>query len=232
MTRPFDTTRFLEFSKGQRRHGHLGRFKNYRTHIATNEMSMAAVRLTRRLKFNLPCSFIISRNFATNSSGGDKGKIPPPDGNHGKTTFGGEKRTLSSKNSSRDNNEMYKLMGKPLQRPAGPLWGPDVLASGDDEPSSDDLSSRRSYIPEIPLFEGDGREKKRILILCTGGTLTMAPDPNQGGALAPVEGAISSYMAHMTELSQPSMPDYVLHEYSPFRDSSDIGEYIYFYTTN
>jgi hypothetical protein len=185
-------------------------------------MSMAAVRLTRRLQFNPPCSFNISRNFAT-SSGGDKGKIPPQDGNHGKTTFGGEKRTLSSKNSSRDNDGMYKLMGEPLQRPAGPIWGPDVLASG-DEPS-DDLSSR-SFIPEISLFEGDGREKKRILILCTGGTLTMAPDPTQGGALAPVEGAISSYMAHMTELSQPSMPDYVLHEYSPFRDSSDLGEYI------
>ena len=55
------------------------------------------------------------------------------------------------------------------------------------------------------------------------GTLTMAPDPNQGGALAPVQGAISKYMAGMEELKSPEMPDYILHEYSPFRDSSDLG---------
>jgi len=51
----------------------------------------------------------------------------------------------------------------------------------------------------------------------------MAPDPNQGGSLAPVEGAISRYMQDMTELHEQGMPEYILHEYSPFRDSSDLG---------
>eukprot|EP00533_Pseudo-nitzschia_delicatissima_P013768 CAMPEP_0197278936 /NCGR_PEP_ID=MMETSP1432-20130617/19317_1 /TAXON_ID=44447 /ORGANISM="Pseudo-nitzschia delicatissima, Strain UNC1205" /LENGTH=356 /DNA_ID=CAMNT_0042745379 /DNA_START=102 /DNA_END=1172 /DNA_ORIENTATION=+ len=53
----------------------------------------------------------------------------------------------------------------------------------------------------------------------------MAPDPNQNGALAPVEGTISRYMSQMDELKQENseMPDYILHEYSPFRDSSDLG---------
>ena len=51
----------------------------------------------------------------------------------------------------------------------------------------------------------------------------MAPDPDQGGALAPVQGAISHYMQKIEELGNPGMPDFVLHEYFPFRDSSDLG---------
>lgn len=62
----------------------------------------------------------------------------------------------------------------------------------------------------------------------------MAPRESDG-ALAPVEGALSSYMEQMNELhnnnnrndaqegGQPTMPDYVLHEYKPFYDSSDLG---------
>ncbi len=38
-----------------------------------------------------------------------------------------------------------------------------------------------------------------IFIIGKGGTLTMAPDPQQGGALAPVEGALSNYMKDMDE---------------------------------
>ena len=53
------------------------------------------------------------------------------------------------------------------------------------------------------------------------GTLTMAPDAD--GSLAPVEGALSSYMKNMNELDNENMPEYVLHEYSPFYDSSDLG---------
>jgi L-asparaginase len=112
------------------------------------------------------------------------------------------------------------MMGPPLQEPAGPLWGPDIVS---DDSTMEEQS--RSYIPEVPLYVGEGGrgERKRVLVLCTGGTLTMAPDPNQGGALAPVQGAISRYMTDMTELNQPGMPEYVLHEYSPFLDSSDLG---------
>jgi L-asparaginase len=105
-----------------------------------------------------------------------------------------------------------------LQEPAGPLWGPDIVS---DDSSMEEQS--RSYIPEVPLYTGEGRIRTRVLVLCTGGTLTMAPDPNQGGALAPVQGAISRYMSDMTELNQPGMPEYVLHEYAPFLDSSDLG---------
>lgn len=49
----------------------------------------------------------------------------------------------------------------------------------------------------------------------------MAPDAD--GALAPVEGALSDYMKHMNELDDDKMPDYILHEYKPFYDSSDLG---------
>jgi L-asparaginase len=80
-----------------------------------------------------------------------------------------------------------------------------------------------NYIPQIALHEHDGRRRKRVLLLCTGGTLTMAPDPAQGGALAPVEGALSAYLAKMDELRADHMPDVVVHEYTPFHDSSDLG---------
>jgi L-asparaginase len=95
-------------------------------------------------------------------------------------------------------------MGNPLQKPAGSLRGSDIVDG--DHP----------YIPEVTMYAGEGGrgERKRILILCTGGTLTMAPDPKQGGALAPVQGAISNYMKDMPELTNPGMPDYVLHEVS------------------
>ena len=101
-----------------------------------------------------------------------------------------------------------QLMGEPIQKPAGKLV--------------DDHTEERMFIPEVSLHAADGRSRKRILILCTGGTLTMAPRP-EDGALAPVQGALSHYMDSMSELSNENMPEYVLHEYSPFVDSSDMG---------
>ena len=148
----------------------------------------------------------------------------------GKTTFS-RRRMVQSGSQRRDRpGEIYRLMGKPLQTSAGPLWGSDIFSDNedDDEDCEEDQrlgrrSAGNSYIPEVKMYEGDGREKKRVLILCTGGTLTMAPDPTQGGALAPVEGAISSYMQSMNELFENGMPEFVLHEYTPFVDSSDLG---------
>jgi L-asparaginase len=138
--------------------------------------------------------------------------------NNGTTTYSRHKTVPTNHD---DDDHLKELMGQPLQNAAGPLWGPDIV---DDDDHEDEGSS---YIPEVSLYAGEGgvssSGRKRVLILCTGGTLTMAPDPNQGGSLAPVEGAISKYMKEMTELHQPGMPDYTLHEYSPFRDSSDLG---------
>ena len=51
----------------------------------------------------------------------------------------------------------------------------------------------------------------------------MAPDSSRGGALAPVQGAITSYMQEMKELNNETMPEVVVHEYAPFYDSSDLG---------
>jgi L-asparaginase len=50
----------------------------------------------------------------------------------------------------------------------------------------------------------------------------MAPNPDKGGALAPVEGALSKYMKEMNELNADHMPEVILHEYKPFYDSSGI----------
>mmetsp|Transcript_1411 Transcript_1411/g.3067 ORF Transcript_1411/g.3067 Transcript_1411/m.3067 type:complete len:523 (+) Transcript_1411:68-1636(+) len=104
---------------------------------------------------------------------------------------------------------MKQLMGESLQPPAGKLI--------------DETTEERLFIPEVSLHAADGRHRKRILILCTGGTLTMTPRESDG-ALEPVEGALSAYMQDMTELHQnPNMPEYHLHEYTPFYDSSDLG---------
>lgn len=69
-----------------------------------------------------------------------------------------------------------------------------------------------------------GRYRKRVLILCTGGTLTMSNDPTKGNSLAPVQGALTEYLASMRELTDdPEMPEIVSHEYAPLIDSSDMG---------
>lgn len=69
-----------------------------------------------------------------------------------------------------------------------------------------------------------GRSRKRVLVLCTGGTLTMSNDPAKGHSLAPVQGALTSYLESMPEITDdPEMPEIVSHEYSPLLDSSDMG---------
>lgn len=121
-----------------------------------------------------------------------------------------------------------KLMGRTLQKPAGLLWNASEVIDRMMKPLDDDdylnfnyPIGDRSYIPQVSLHATDGRPRKRVLILCTGGTLTMAPDAD--GSLAPVNGFLSDYLKHINELSNPAMPEIVLHEYSPFYDSSDLG---------
>ena len=102
--------------------------------------------------------------------------------------------------------------GTPLLTPAGLLFeyetvmNPSTFAS-DNDPSEGELDvcllpkdpdnltehvkppeSEFFFIPQVKLHDGDGSQRKRVLVLCTGGTLTMAPNPEQGGALSPVPG--------------------------------------------
>ena len=92
---------------------------------------------------------------------------------------------------------------------AGPLWKEELC---------DDNSDLCTIIPHR------GRFRKRVLVLCTGGTLTMSNDPTKGNSLAPVQGALTSYLAGMSELTDdPEMPEIISHEYRPLIDSSDMG---------
>mmetsp|Transcript_25801 Transcript_25801/g.54536 ORF Transcript_25801/g.54536 Transcript_25801/m.54536 type:complete len:505 (-) Transcript_25801:99-1613(-) len=91
---------------------------------------------------------------------------------------------------------------------AGPLWKEELCDEGD----------LCSVIPHR------GRFRKRVLVLCTGGTLTMSNDPTKGNSLAPVQGALTKYLAGMPELTEdPEMPEIISHEYKPLIDSSDMG---------
>ena len=94
-------------------------------------------------------------------------------------------------------------------RDAGPLFKEEGCDEGD---------SSCTVIPHR------GRFRKRVLVLCTGGTLTMSADPANGNSLAPVQGALTEYLAGMRELTDdPEMPEIISHEYSPLIDSSDMG---------
>ncbi len=62
--------------------------------------------------------------------------------------------------------------------------------------------------------------KKRVCILYTGGTIGMKPGP-QG--YAPEAGYLGRVMASMPDFSSPEMPGYVIREYAPLLDSSNMG---------
>eukprot|EP00573_Skeletonema_grethae_P007920 CAMPEP_0201700524 /NCGR_PEP_ID=MMETSP0578-20130828/28849_1 /ASSEMBLY_ACC=CAM_ASM_000663 /TAXON_ID=267565 /ORGANISM="Skeletonema grethea, Strain CCMP 1804" /LENGTH=462 /DNA_ID=CAMNT_0048187593 /DNA_START=91 /DNA_END=1476 /DNA_ORIENTATION=- len=96
-----------------------------------------------------------------------------------------------------------------VARDAGPLFKQDCCEDGD---------SPCTVIPHRGLI------RKRVLVLCTGGTLTMSADPTNGNSLAPVQGALTEYLAGMRELTDdPEMPEVISHEYKPLIDSSDMG---------
>ncbi len=109
-----------------------------------------------------------------------------------------------------------------LLKPAGPLSDKNTISCTDGatvitpEPS-------QFFIPQVDPYKRERIQRKRVLVLCTGGTLTMAPDPEKSGALAPVEGSVTSYMQEMKELHHEQMPKVVIHEYSPLLDSSNLG---------
>ena len=117
------------------------------------------------------------------------------------------------------NDTMFQMSPSYL-KPASVLVDSAICVS---KGCDNDSSSNEHYIPFVPLHKNDGFKQKRVLVLCTGGTLTMAPDPNLGGSLAPVEGALTSHLQSMPELSNSNMPDVFVHEYTPLLDSSDMG---------
>ena len=97
-----------------------------------------------------------------------------------------------------------------VQTPAGVLYDEAKLLRHDDD-TTRTLPHR-------------GQSRKRVLVLCTGGTLTMSNDPAQGNSMAPVQGALTDYLAAMRELTEdPEMPEIIAHEYTPLIDSSDMG---------
>jgi hypothetical protein len=129
--------------------------------------------------------------------------------------------------------------GGALLKSAGLLFESDNIASSrrpDDgvrllPKDGDNMTERVTppesdffFIPQANAHDGsDGRRRKRVLVLCTGGTLTMAPNPDMGGALSPVPGALTDFMKSMLELTNDKMPEIVVHEYSPLLDSADMG---------
>ena len=46
------------------------------------------------------------------------------------------------------------------------------------------------HTPHTHSIPHRGQSRKRVLVLCTGGTLTMSNDPSKGNSLAPVQGAL------------------------------------------
>eukprot|EP00804_Cyclotella_cryptica_P009859 CCRYP_014178-RA/>CCRYP_014178-RA protein AED:0.02 eAED:0.02 QI:89/1/1/1/1/1/4/906/464 len=130
--------------------------------------------------------------------------------------------------------------GQSLQTPAGLLFQNDSIADLARQRESYELEqllpkdpdnftevvkppTSEFFIPQVKLHDADGSTRKRVLVLCTGGTLTMAPNPEKDGALSPVPGALTDYLKSMVELTNDKMPDVVVHEYSPLLDSSDMG---------
>lgn len=62
--------------------------------------------------------------------------------------------------------------------------------------------------------------KKRVCILYTGGTIGMKPTAR---GYAPEAGYLGRVMSSMPDFSSPEMPEYVIREYSPLLDSSNMG---------
>lgn len=63
--------------------------------------------------------------------------------------------------------------------------------------------------------------QKKVLILYTGGTMGMIPEPN--GSLSPKEGYLTEQILTMPELKRPEMPSCIVKEYNPLLDSSAMG---------
>jgi L-asparaginase len=73
------------------------------------------------------------------------------------------------------------------------------------------------------LWPQEGRRPKaKLLLLYTGGTMGMMPDPKTG-ALAPVPGYFTQQILNMAEMKHPRMPEFDIVEYDPLLDSACMG---------
>lgn len=139
-------------------------------------------------------------------------------------SFVASRRCCSSGSNDRGTDDpsspkiLRKVAGVSLQASAGCLWN---RSSSDG--TGNGARSDPSFIPQVDARSST--RKRRVLILCTGGTMTMVPDPKRQNALTPKQGALSKYIEHhmIPELYADHMPEIVLHEYEPFLDSSDLG---------
>lgn len=118
-----------------------------------------------------------------------------------------------------------KILQDAYFKPAGPMHDGVSVIKGNpnDETTLITPEDSQYFIPQVETVYDERKKKKRVLVLATGGTLTMAPSPEKRGALAPVQGAVTNYMKEMKELNDENMPEIVVHEYTPFLDSSDMG---------
>lgn len=71
----------------------------------------------------------------------------------------------------------------------------------------------------IDLHEGVP-QKRKVLILYTGGTMGMR---RVNGSLAPVPGYLTECIRELPEMHRPEMPSFVIKEYTPLLDSSNMG---------
>ena len=201
--------------------------KEVRKTSGTTSNNGSGENMTRHATALLPSFIKEVRMMTTNNNGsGEKDNKP------------------KSKLRIKPENSMCPSAGEPQLTPAGLLFhydsiiAPDILDDVIGENEFDNLIPKDSdnmtelvsppesdfFIPQVKLHDGDGMKRKRVLVLCTGGTLTMAPNPEKGGSLSPVQGALTEFMKKsMLELHNEKMPDVVVHEYTPLLDSSDMG---------
>jgi hypothetical protein len=91
------------------------------------------------------------------------------------------RRAAFSSSKTRNGSEIdaswyQTLMGQSLQPPAGELWKKPNATTADHHdhhhhPDHEAAGPIDDFIPQVSLHLGDGRRRKRVLILCTGGTM-------------------------------------------------------------
>lgn len=97
------------------------------------------------------------------------------------------------------------------------------------EKSADDPGRDQQLLPLVES-DRDGSESQgvvnsthHVLVIYTGGTIGMVPDPERGGELAPKRGYLTEQLLRLSDLRQPAFPGFDVMEYDHLIDSSDAG---------